>query len=224
MPTQNAFASNLSSGNLVGAGISLFPTIFKAFSSIGQKKEANSINPANPGYALNYGVIDNARQLQEKAGNYIAPGNAEAIQSIESAGTNAFNDGVQGASSSGDVLDLASKIAYGKTQQLNKLALANKVGGEDYFLKSLDANALAGQEYVKQNAYERDQYDQQLRRKAALTEASNQNAYSALDTGASVVNSVLNPNGLPSNSPNPFGGMTPEQIQMMAKMWAQKRA
>lgn len=217
----NGLFSNLTSGNLWGAAASLIPTIFKGIKSIGQKNEANKINPTNPGYAMNEAVIDNARVLGERASNYQLPGYGQAVQGIENAGATAFNNGVQGASSSGDVLDLAAKIAYGNTKRLNDLAITNAQGTDNALMQSLDANALAGQEYVKKNAYERDEYEKQLRRKAALNEGSAQNAYGALDTGATVLGSLLNTNA--TGGPPSTGGLNPSQTEAFYKYMAKQK-
>lgn len=222
MADSTGLFSNLSTGNLIGAGISLIPSIYKGVASIFQKNKANKINPANPGYQMNTAIIDNARVLSEKASNYQMPGYGSAVQNIQGDASTAFNNGVQGASSGGDVLDLATKIAYGSGKRLNDLAAMNAQGAENAQSQALQANAQAGQEYVNKNAYDRDIYQQQLREKAALTQSSNENAYGALDTGANVINSILNPT--PTNGTNNgTGALTPAQIEAYNKNRARLR-
>jgi hypothetical protein len=177
----------------IGAGISLIPSIWKGIQGIGQRKAANKINPINPGYEMNRGVIDNARILQERSNNYLMPGYGQAMDNISGTYSNAYNQGVQGASSGGDVLDLAAKLAYGQGQQTNALATLNAQGAEGAKLQSLQANTLAGEEYQAKNAYDRAQYDAKLREKAALLEGGSQNLYGALDIGSSVAGAYLNP-------------------------------
>ncbi len=200
---------------LAQAGIGLIPTLYKGISSIFQKNKANKINHVDPGYAINNAVVDNARTLSNRANNFQIAGYDNAVNNINATGANAFNAGVAGASSGGDVLDLATRIAYGQGQRLNQLALENAQGADQALLQSLNANAQAGQEFQNKNAYDRQQYERQLREKAALTQAANENAYGALDTGATVVNSLLNP--VPTTS-NGTSTTSPQSMQKLLRM------
>lgn len=191
----------------VGAAVGLAPSLFKLFQGIGQKRAANKINPVNPGYTMNSGVIDNARVLGERASNYTMPGLQNTINQINGVSANAFNQGIQGASSGGDVLDLATKLAYGQQQQFNQLGQQNAIGADQALLQSLEANALAGQQYQDKNAYDRQMYDRQLAERAALTQAGNQNIYGAIDTAATIGTTFLNPRKTMGG-----GSLTPEQI------------
>lgn len=170
---------------LVGAGASLIPSVFKGISAISQKRQANRINPINPGYQMNNQVIDNARILGDRYTNYQMPGYSTAQNQIETNASNAYSQGVQGASSSGDILDLVSKINYGTNQASNQLAEQSAMGKEGALKDYLGANAQAGNEYQKLNEYQRQQYDAKMREKAALTQSSNENAYGALTDVAS---------------------------------------
>jgi len=178
---------------LAAAGIGLVPSLFKAISGARQLRKANALNPTDPGYQVNNGVIDNARVLGDRAGNYSMPGYGQAVSQIGAANAGAFNAGVQGASSGGDVLDLATKIAYGQSQQLNNLAVQNAQGADNALTQSLNANAAAGQEYTNKNAYDRDIYQGKLREKAALTQSGNENIYGALDQAAQVGTNLITP-------------------------------
>lgn len=196
-------------GSALGIGVGLVPSLFKLFSGIGQKNRANKINPVNPSYQINTGVIDNARQLQDRAGNYQMAGYNNAVSQIGGATANAFNQGIQGATSSGDILDLATKLAYGQSQQLNNLAVQNAQGADQALLQSLNANAQAGQEYQNKNAYDRDIYQQQLREKAGLTQAANENIYGGIDTAVTIGTTLLNPRKTLDTSQQ----YTPQQLQ-----------
>src|SRR6478609_1676801 len=96
---------------LASLGISLIPSLFKTITGASQRRKASAINPINPGYQINNSVIDNATNLTNRANNYTMPGYGNAVDNIYTSGANAFNSGVQGATSSGDVLDLATRIA-----------------------------------------------------------------------------------------------------------------
>lgn len=199
-------------GSVLGIATGLVPSLFKAVSGFKQLNQAGNINPNNPGFTMNQGIIDNARILQDRAGNYQMPGYGQAVNNINSANAQAFSNGVQGASSGGDVLDLASKLAYGQTQQLNQLAQQNTQGADNALIQSLNANAQAGQQYQDKNAYDRDIYQQQLREKAALTQSGNENIYGALDTAATIGTTLLNPRTTANTSQT----LTPEQQALQA--------
>lgn len=187
---------------LASAGISLLPSLFKGISSIIQRNRASQINPSDPNYEMNKGVIDNARQLQERASNYTIPNYQRSMNDIGSTYSSAFSRGVQGASSGGDVLDLATKIAYGQASAQNDLNARNAVGRENAYLQSLQANAQAGQQYQDKNAYDREMYQQQLRERAGFIQSSNENAYDLIND-ASVAGLTLL--GGMKNQSNPSG-------------------
>lgn len=183
-------------GAVAGGVIGLAPSLFKLFSGASQKKQANAINPVNPGYQVNQNIIDNANILKNRYLNYTLPGYGQAQDNINRGYQYAFSKGVQGASSGGDVADLAAKLAYGKNVAQNQLEAQNAQGKEGALMPYIDASAAAGQQYQQKNAYDIDQYNQQLKQKAALTQAGNTNEYNALDSGASVLSSYLNPKSI----------------------------
>jgi len=178
---------------VIGAVASLAPSIFKAISGISQRRKGNKMNPIDPGYQMNQGVLQNRDILQNNYGNYEMPGYSRASGKIGSAYGSAFNNGVNGASSSGDVLDLATKLAYGQSQAIGDLETENAMGKERARGQFLNANAMAGEEAVKKNEYDRMLYQQKLREKAALTQSGTENIYGAMDQGASVAGAYLNP-------------------------------
>lgn len=166
---------------VAGTVISAAPAVYKAIKGIGQTNAANRMHPVNPGYQMNQGVIDNAKTLSDQYGNYQLPGYSQDVNNINSTGQNEFANGVQGATSGADVLDLAVKTAYAKNQAFNRLGQENAQGKQSMLGAYLDANAAAGQQYVEKNAYDRDQYNAALKQKAALTQAGAENTYGAVD-------------------------------------------
>jgi len=180
-------------GAAIGAGVSLLPEVFKLFSGRKQIRDANKINPVLPAFQANSGIVDNARQLQDRSGNYQMAGYGQAIGNINQSGATAFNRGVQGASSSGDVLDLATRINAGTGANLNQLAGQNAAGAEQALMQYQQANAMAGNELVRKNMYDMDQYNQQLAQKAALLQAGNQNQFSAGDNIANGIRYFTQP-------------------------------
>lgn len=180
-------------GGLIGGAIGLAPSLFKLFSGASQKSQANKIQPVNPGYQINNQVLDNARILGDRYNNYTLPGYTQAQGNIDNTYQNAYSQGVQGATSGGDVADLAAKLAYGKNVAEQNLSTANAQGKDAALTPYLQANEATGNEFQKKNEYDNQQYQQQLRQKAALIQAGNTNEYNSLDTGASVLSAYLNP-------------------------------
>lgn len=166
---------------VVGAAVSAAPAIYKGIKGISQTNKANGMNPVNPGYQVNQGVINNAKTLSDEYGNYSLPGYSQDVNNINKTFQGAFDQGKQGATSGADVLDLATRMAYGKNEAFNQLGQENAQGKQSMLGAYLSANAAAGQEYTNKNAYDRDQYNAQLKQKAALTQAGAENTYGAID-------------------------------------------
>lgn len=195
-------------GGLIGGAIGLAPSLFKLFKGNSQSNQANNINPVNPGYQVNQNVIDNANILRNRYGNYTLPGYSQAKDNINRGYQDAFSKGVQGATSGGDVSDLAAKLAYGKNIAENQLETQNAQGKDAALGQYLDASTAAGQQYQNKNLYDQQQYQDQLKEKAALTQAGATNTYNALDTGASVLSSYLNPRHTVTDFSNTNSGKT----------------
>lgn len=161
----------------VGAGIAAAGSIYSIGSGISQIRRARRLRESavDPGYEVNQALIDNARIMQERYGNYTLPGYESMRANVNQAGAQAFDRGVQGASSSADVLELASRIAYGQQQGMNEIEMLNAAGRDQALMQSLDANVAAGQEYQRRNQYEIDQYRQQLAEAGALQQAGAMN-------------------------------------------------
>lgn len=176
---------------VAGAALSAGPAIYKGIKGIGQIKAANKMHPIDPGYQMNQAVIDNAKTLSDQYGNYQLPGYSQFASNINSTFQNGFENGVQGATSGGDVLDLATKMAYGKNQAFNKLGVEGAQGKQSALASYLQGNAAAGQEYVNKNAYDRDMYQGQLKEKSALKQAGESNLFGGLDQVAGAGSKML---------------------------------
>ncbi len=184
-------------GAIAGAVI---PSIFSAINGIGQRRQAKRIraNAVDPGFMMNQGVLQNADTLQNHYNNYQIPGYNQALNNINASGATAFSSGLQGASSSGDVLDLATRIAYGTGQQYRGLAQQNAQGKEGALQDYLGANVAAGDQQQQANAYQRQKYQQQLAEAAALYNAGDQNVNSGITGASSIATSaLLNPRRRP---------------------------
>lgn len=199
---------------LGGATAGLVPAAFKFFSGLGQRRRAKAINPVDPGYQMNNQVIDNARILENRYNNYQMPGYGQALNNLQTNYATAYNQGVQGASSGGDVLDLATKLAYGQNQATNNLAYQSAQGQDAALSQYLNANAAAGDQYQQKNAYDRQQYDRKLAEKAALLQSGNENIYGALDQAGQVASRALAPR---ANTSDP-SQLSQQQIDAIRKL------
>lgn len=177
---------------LLAAGAAVVPSIFGAIRSVGQRRQAKRIRASavDPGYEMNSGVLQNAEIYGNRYSNGMLPGYSMQLNNINTNAATAFNRGVNGASSGGDVLDLATKIAYGQGQQQNQLITQNAQFKDNALQDFTQANAMAGQERQSANAYDRDNYMRKLDEAAALYGASDQNLNSAI-TGAGSIATTL---------------------------------
>lgn len=171
---------------VAGAAISAAPAIYKGITGMSQSSQGRNMHPINPGYQVNQGVIDNAKTLSDAYGNYTIPGYSQISSNINNNFQNAFDSGVQGASSGADIMDMAARMAYGKNQAFNQLGEENARGKQSMLGAYLDTNAAAGREYVNKNAYDRDQYGQMIKAKAALVQAGAENTFGAVDQLAGI--------------------------------------
>lgn len=186
-----------------GAAAAVIPSVFGLISGIGQRRQAKRIraNAVDPMYEQNSSVLQNQQTLQNRYNNYQIPGYNQALNNINSSAATGYSTGVQGASSGTDVLDLATRIAYGTGQQTRQLGMANAQGKEGALNDYLGANVAAGQERQDANAYERQKYMQQLQEAAALYNAGGQNINNAITGAGSVGTSlILNPRRTPKSN------------------------
>lgn len=179
-------------GALVGAGLGLGSTLLRAFTAGSQRRKANAINPTDPGFQANTGILDNKRILNEQYNNYTLPG-MQAIQDQLSSGlatnTNAL---MQGATSGADVLDGVTKLAYGNNQAINSLGVQQAQAKEALLPSVLNSNAMAGNELVRKNQFDEERYQAQLAEKASLMGASMQNNFKAVDDVGTLGGTLLN--------------------------------
>lgn len=185
---------------LLALGAALLPSLYKAVAGGRQVRQGKQMNPVNPGFARNEGIIDNARILGERANNYQMQGYGQAVNNLDTGFQSSLAAGTQASSSGGDVLDLITKLNYNRGQNMNQLATQNAQGADQALMQSLQANAQAGQEYQDQNAYARDEYQRQLREKAALIQQGNQSVYGAVTDASKAATDMLMPKVLPTTT------------------------
>lgn len=201
---------------VVGAGLSLIPTVAKIFTGAAQRRRANRINPVDPGFQMNTGIIDNKRQVDDMYNNYTLPGKSAILNSLQATAANSIDTATQGATSSGDVLDAATKIGYGEGQNINALGIQEAQSKQALLPMVLDANAAAGNELVRKNQFDEQRYQAQVAEKAALLQGGATNSFSGFDDLATLGGSLLNYKAQPYTQtpgtinplPGIFGGQT----------------
>lgn len=175
---------------VIMGGVSLVGSGIKYAQGRKQQRMAEQMNPVDPGYQRNQGVIDNARILRDRYGNFTLPGYEQAVANINLGSQMAFSQGAQGATSSSDIMDLAARIAYGQSQAQNQLAMQNAQGQDAALMDYLQANAMAGQEDVNANAWDREQYLRREQRQADLYNAGMINSGQAISEGLNTLGTV----------------------------------
>lgn len=150
-----------------------------------QQKMANAINPIDPG--VNTALQDNASLLEDRYTNYTMPGFSRARGDIGLGAATALSSVQRGATSSNDILDAATRIAYGSNQAMNDLYTQNAQGQDAAMMDYLNANAAAGADKI---AWERQRYLQDMQRKAELTNASIINKHNAINQGLAGISSA----------------------------------
>lgn len=129
----------IAAGALISGGLGIYKTIQGA----NQKADAKKLAASNVFTPMQMpGQVKQATNLA--AQNYYngMPGTAAAQNLISNNGANAFYNGSQGASSGGDLLDLAAKINQGQNVATNNLSLqaanykANALGGYENALNN----------------------------------------------------------------------------------------
>lgn len=129
----------IAAGAIISGGLGIYKTIEGA----NQRADAKKLAANNVFTPMQMpGQVKQATNLA--AQNYYngMPGTAAAQNMISNNGANAFYNGSQGASSGGDLLDLAAKINQGQNVATNNLSLqaanykANALGGYENALNN----------------------------------------------------------------------------------------
>lgn len=173
----------------VAAGVSVGTAAFKFFQGRAQARQARQIRESavDPGFERNQGLIDSSRMLGDRYFNYTLPGQSVMEQNINLGASEAFSQGVRGATSGQDVMGLATRVQQGRQQGLNQLGVQSAQGREQALLQYLDAQNAVGADSVRVNMLENQRFDQQMAEAAALQQAGVTNQYGAVnELGAGV--------------------------------------
>ncbi len=163
---------------------SAIPAIGKLFGGGSQVRKAKALDASNvfTPYQTPSQVLEATRLAQQAYTNPVQ-GQATAINNIQGAGATAFANGVQGASSSGDVLDLASKVQANENNAFNKLN-TEAIGYRDRALNDL-TGALNNEAQYADKEYQVNVLDPYLRKAnlaASMYGAGKINQSSGLDS------------------------------------------
>lgn len=172
---------------VIAGGVSLAGTLIGAQSAKKQMRQAEQMNVQNPGYRPNPALEENANILRNRFSNYTLPGYSTAVDAIDRQGEMAYTAALQGATSSSDILDAATRIAYGNQLATNDLNLRQAQGQEQALMQYLSANQMAGQEEANANAWDREEYLSRQKQQAELYNAGMLNMNNAIQRGLNTV-------------------------------------
>lgn len=155
---------------LVSTGLSVAGNLFQYSNAQRQLKQAEIMAESDPGYRGNPALDANAGMASNRFTNYTLPGYSSAMDNINRNAEAGYRSVIQGAGSSSDILDAATRLAYGSSVATNQLNEKYAEGENQAFREYLTANQLAGQEIANANAWDREQY---LRNKADVANLTN---------------------------------------------------
>lgn len=163
--------------------LSAIPALGKLFGSGKQKRQAEELAASNN--FTPYQLPNEVLQATEMLGNQYRngmPGMTAAADNIAANASSAFNTGIQGATSGGDVLDLATKVQYGQNQATNALnaeALQFKQNALGDYTNQLRNQAAYRDKEFQYNVA--DPFNRKANAAAGMYGASQVNKNSALD-------------------------------------------
>lgn len=143
---------------IVGGGSALIGAGVNYFQGRQQMNRAQEMNVSDPGYQGNPALQANADMLRNRFTNYTLPNYSTALDNINRASEMGYRSAQQGAVTSSDILDAATRIAYGNQNATLNLDMAQAQGQENAMMQYLTANQMAGQEVVNANDWARQQY------------------------------------------------------------------
>jgi hypothetical protein len=169
----------LAAGAIISGGLG----IYKAVSGANQVADAKKLAKQNV-FTPETLPTEIKQATNLAAQNYYngMPGTANERQLIQQTGGNAFYNGSQGASSGGDLIDLAGKINYGTnvaTNDLAQKAAAYKANAAGAYEQALGNEGSWQDKLYKNNSL--DPYLRTANTAASMYGAGKQNEFSGLD-------------------------------------------
>lgn len=181
-----------------------------------QRKRANAIRnqAVDPGIQPNYALDRVTNTLYDRYTNYNLPGYNRYAAQIQQNQAAANNAAIQGATSSGDILDAASRNQLVADQSLNNLMTQNATGREAALMQYLNSVQAQGQDDIRVNQMQLGRYDATLREAAALEGAGTQNMYQGFQDVAVGAGAIAS-NFMPRTTVNPNTG----QVITLPSAW-----
>lgn len=177
---------------IAGAALGILPTIAQWFTGGAQRRRARAINPTNPGFVQNQGLLDNKQIIDNTYNNFSLPGKSGILNMIQGSFANGMDGIERGATSSEDILGGVTNLNFNQDQTLLDLGINEAEMKQGMLPMLLNANAAAGNEAVRKNQYDNDFYQQELARKASLETNGAINQFKSGDNLATLGGSLLN--------------------------------
>lgn len=168
---------------VVVGGISLGSAAISASKGKQQMDRAKIMESQAPQFQGNTNLQANADILQNRFSNYRLPGYSNASRNIDRAAEMGYRSVLRGAASSSDILDGATRIAYGSQSAYNDLNAKQAAGQDAALMDYVTANAQAGQEIAQNNVWLREQYLRAEQNRANLMNAGMANTGNAMQSG-----------------------------------------
>lgn len=191
---------------LAALAIGAVPSLLQFGTGVAQRRRANNINPVDPGFAENTGLLDNKVLASNLYDNFTLPGKSGIINSLEGNYANAMNAINNAATSSEDILSGVTSLSANKDQALLDLGIAEGEAKRQLLPMVMQTNAAYGEEAVRRNQFQLDRYNQDLDRKANLEVSGATNMFKSADSLATLGTSLLN-----YTSDSGVGGFTDKQ-------------
>lgn len=196
-------------GMIAGAAAGIIPTVAQLFTGGAQRRRARAINPTNPGFVANQGLLDNKEILNDTYNNFTLPGKSGILDMLNGSFANASNSINNAATSSEDILGGATNLNFNQNQALMNIGIEEANQKQALLPSVLEANAMAGNEAVRKNQYDNDFYQSELARKASLETNGAINQFKAGDNLATLGGSLLNYSATPWSRNKDFTSKSP---------------
>lgn len=185
-----------------------------------QKKRAKQIRDqaVDPGIQADESLKRITNTLYDRYNNYNLPGYRNYVDQIQSNSAFAFNQAAQGATSSGDILDAASRAQLATDQSLTNLNIQNASSRETALMQYLDSLRAQGQDSVRVNQMQLNRYDRTLSEAAALEGAGIQNIHQGVQD-ATMGATALAQSFMPRTSISPTTGELTKYPSIWRTYW-----
>ena len=210
---------------LITGGLALGSTLGKFLTGRAQRRRADRLRNSlsDPGILRNYGLERASEILGNNYSKYNLPGLTSMLDNIRSNQAAAVSQGVNAATSSGDVLDLVTRAQDVTNNATQNVLLQNAQGKQDALNSWLNSLNAVGQDQVRVNQLENARYQQGLAEAAALEGAGIQNQSNSLNEAISGINALYNTNFVGRDYVNQQTGKIETLPSLWDTYWARKK-